>query len=507
MVNCISGTLTVIIGALVFFLAYRQNRQGRGSYALLLILLGGLLLRLFAAADLKLHAWDERYHAVVAKHLMDSPLYPTLYEDPVLPYDYKDWTRNHVWLHKQPFPLWTMAGTMAVFGVHELALRLPSILLTTVGIALTFAIGRYLFSYRVGLIAAFLYAINGLIIELTAGRTTAGHIDAFFLVFIQLGVYSAIRYFQTQRAIFNILCGLATGLAILTKWLPALIVLPLWLLLATGHNQLLTTKTLKAFLVLTGVIALVVVPWQVYIFDQFPKVAGFEHAYNFKHLTTVVEGHGGPFYYHFDKARRLFGQLIYIPMAWFFFKTFKKGFQARRLLVTVWVLVPYLFFSVAQTKMQAYTIFTAPAVFIMVGVFIRYLQVFKKRFYWQKGLTLLMLLLVALPVRYGIERTKPFQVLTRNPDWARELRMLDKRLKREENTVILNASRPIETMFYTDGIAYKVVPDSAKLRKLQKKGYHILIRRTNMPAKRDATDAIRLKQLGVVYQPWKGRLS
>lgn len=506
MFNLIFGITTVLVCLAGFVLAYKQFKNNRVHYALGLIILCGLLIRIFISADLRLHSWDERYHAVVAKHLMDSPLYPTLYDDPVLSYDYKDWTRNHVWLHKQPFPLWSMALSMTLFGVNELALRLPSVLLTTIGIGLTFAIGRYFFSNKVGLIAAFLYAINGLILELTAGRTTAGHIDVFFLFFIQLGVFFAIKYFQSQNRLYNILCGVSVGVAILCKWLPALIVLPLWLLLAFHTKKLSPQKTAIHFLTLCAIITAVALPWQVYVAIEFPKVAAFEQAYNFKHLTDVVEDHDGPFYYHFDKARRLFGQLIYLPLIWFLYKTFKNVYSIRRVFIAVWIMVPFLFFSVAQTKMQAYTIFTAPAVFIMIGLFWQYLNIYKNRFKHKKGILLIMFLLIAFPVRYAIERTKPYLPLDRNPEWTKEIRALESQLDHDDRTVIFNAVRPIETMFYTNCTAYKKLPEASKMAEIKEEGYRILIRKPELDGNQVSSarnEGVKLRDFDVVYTEWK----
>lgn len=111
-----------------------------GSYKWLLffLLVIGFLLRLYTANDKYLHNWDERYHALVAKNMMTEPFAPKLYKNPVLDYDYRYWSSNHIWLHKQPFPLWCITLSFKLFGVNELALRLPSIFLTTLGIYLTF---------------------------------------------------------------------------------------------------------------------------------------------------------------------------------------------------------------------------------------------------------------------------------------------------------------------------------------------------------------------------------
>ncbi|MEN0007062.1 MAG: glycosyltransferase family 39 protein, partial [Bacteroidota bacterium] len=121
-----------------------------------LLLLLGLSLRLFTSADAYLHEWDERYHALVAKNMLKEPLQPMLYANPVLPYDYKDWSSNHIWLHKQPLSLWLITGSFAVFGVHEWSLRLPSILLSTLSIVFTYWIAWYCFKRKhIALLAAF----------------------------------------------------------------------------------------------------------------------------------------------------------------------------------------------------------------------------------------------------------------------------------------------------------------------------------------------------------------
>ncbi|HDR68149.1 MAG TPA: glycosyltransferase family 39 protein, partial [Bacteroidaceae bacterium] len=230
MENLIFGILIIIICIAGYYLAFRQFRRQRILVSIILLMICGLILRFYAASDLYLHQWDERYHALVAKNMIEQPFKPVLYADPVLSYDYKNWSANHIWVHKQPFPLWTMALSMSVFGTNEIALRLPSIILTTLGIWVTFAIGWSLFNKRVGFIAAFLYSVHGLIIELTAGRVATDHIDVFFLFFIQLAVWLAIKFARDKKPLFNVLCGTSIGIAILSKWLPALIVLPIWLL-------------------------------------------------------------------------------------------------------------------------------------------------------------------------------------------------------------------------------------------------------------------------------------
>ena len=114
------------------------------------LVLAGFLLRIFAASDPFLHEWDERYHALVAKNMMENPFKPMLYKTPLLDYDYKSWSSNHIWLHKQPVPLWLMSLSLKTFGLSAFSLRIPSILCSTLGILLMFFVGKNLFGRSVG---------------------------------------------------------------------------------------------------------------------------------------------------------------------------------------------------------------------------------------------------------------------------------------------------------------------------------------------------------------------
>lgn len=228
---------TIILCAIGYYFSWRYYLKGNFTIAVLLLVVCGLVLRIYTSSDFFLHTWDERYHALVAKNLINHPLTPTLYDNPILPYDYKNWTGNYIWVHKQPLPLWTMAASMWLFGVNEIALRLPSIILSTIGIWLSFFIGRYFSNKKIGYLTAFFFSINGLIIELTAGRVATDHIDIFFLFFIELAIVFSILFAQKQKVVFNILAGISIGAAILSKWLPALIVAPIWLLIVIDSKK------------------------------------------------------------------------------------------------------------------------------------------------------------------------------------------------------------------------------------------------------------------------------
>lgn len=473
MTNYVLGTITVLICILGYVLAFRYFKKGIELPVILLIMFCGFLLRLFAGFDLYLHEWDERYHALVAKNFIKHPLLPTLYEYPLLQYDYRNWTGNHVWLHKQPLPLWTMALSMKLFGINELALRLPSIIFSTVGIYLTFYIGKKLFNPAIGFIAAFFYSINGLIIMITAGRRASDHPDLFHLFFVELAIFLVVYYLETRKNVVNILIGLTLGAAILCKWLTALIVLPIWFILMLKKEPY--PKLVWSLGVILFFCIIIFLPWQIYIHKTFPLEARWEYSYNIRHITEALEGHSGPFYYHFEKMMDHFGTFIYIPVVWFLAMTVRNFKDERLMAIAVWFLIPYLFFICVKTRMPAYTLFAAPSLFIMLGLFIDHalkkIATLNNR--WMIATFLILMFLI--PALHSLKKAiKPFKKMDRNPIWAIELRNLDKTIQ-EKNTVIFNTDKPIETMFYSSFTAYQGLPTTEEVADLTKRGFNIWI--------------------------------
>lgn len=491
------GVAVIILCAAGLFFSWRYWARENYKAAIFLLLFCGFLLRIYASSDSALHDWDERYHALVSKNLIQHPLTPVLYKDPVLPYDYKDWSANHIWLHKQPLPLWTMAASMWLFGVNEIALRFPSIILTTIGIWLTFSIGSSLFNKKTGYLAALFYTINGRIIEQTAGRVATDHIDVFFLFFIELAVFFVIAFVQKKKTIFNVLAGVAIGLAILSKWLPALIVLPVWLLLIIDSGKFKRKEIVLQAIVLLVSCTLVFLPWQLYIYNAFPVEANWEASYNFKHITETLLAQGSVFSYVQWIAIN-YGDLIYLPLFWFAWKIFKSPGNLKRIATFIWFLVPFLFFSFAKTRMMGYLLFTAPALFIITSEFWLMLSAYRTNNKFKWVFNIILILLVALPLRYTSERLKPLEDNTRKPGWKIALEKLDD--KKIAKGVLLNYDRPIEAMFYTDLVAYPSLPDKKTLTGLIGKGYKVIIndKDGNVPDSIKAIEGVIIENLGSI---------
>lgn len=456
------GFILVCTGAIVKLFLSDMLR-----WALIITLILGLGLRVYFASNGRLHDWDERYHALVAKNMVEEPFKPMLYKHPVLPYDYKSWDMNHIWLHKQPMTLWIMALSIKIFGNNIWAVRLVSLLMSLILIYIVHLIGKTLFNQKIGLISAYLFAINGFVLEIGSGRASTDHVDLTFLFYISLATLFAILGAAKRSWIYTSLIGMCIGFAILTKWLPALIVLPIWIL-ACLHYKREWPFIFQSSIVILLLAIFIALPWQLYIFDKFSTEAKFESEYNRRHIYEVLSTENSYLWYNIKHLRIKFGDLIYIPLSIFTFFVFRKQLSSIRnkyLLLWIWIFIPLIFFTFVKTKMPGYILFCAPALFIVTS-YVWYVFAFKFRRNIYYNL-LAFIVLVVLPVRYTIERAKPF-----------ELRFLEHYEETySKNQIIFNDRFYAETMFFTDCYAsYPILPTATIIDSLTKSGFEVVVK-------------------------------
>jgi hypothetical protein len=157
----------------------------------------------------------------------------------------------------------------------------------------------------------------------------------------------------------------------------------------------------------------------------------------------------------------------------------RVGLHYRKLAIVIWAIVPIVFFSLAKTKMQGYIVFAAPALLVMTAEFFEMLTRHVHSGKYKRALQIILVLLIALPLRYTMERVKPFAAKARKPDWMKQLHAFARTTT--PNTVLFNYAKPIEAMFYTNvAAAYEQLPPRAILDSLQDAGYSIVINRTNL---------------------------
>lgn len=451
-VNWVLWTLLASIPFMVQ--AWRVGWRGRYPLAIGYLLFAGFLLRFGPAMDPFLHTWDERYHALVAKNMIGHMLEPMLYKEHVLPYDPLSWTEGHIWLHKPPFTLWCMSISMRLFGATVFAARFPSLLASTLGIALSYGIIRRFFGRRVGFIAAFLYTVQGMVIEVSSGRVATDHVDALFAFLIPLSIYTYQRWSEGRSWIWVGLSGVTLGAAVLTKWLPALIAVPVCGLYFMGRRKWTWRVLLGAAAVQLAVGALVAAPWVIYASNTFPEIYAHEARMRGEHITHVLDGQGGSVLYYVDRLRIAYGELVYLPCAWFVWSLSRHaGFRTARWSILLWWLGFYLFFSLVSTKMQGYVMpATIPVLAIAAAFWVLLERKLRAGGQWRWGVYVVLVVLLALPVRYCVERLKPLQDLSAK---VQERAALESFMDHTSGcTVLWGCELSIEAMFYRDGIAY-----------------------------------------------------
>lgn len=175
------------------------------------ILLFSLLTRLWRLDYPKRFMFDEVYHAFTAQAYAQND-----------PRGYEWWNPSPVegtayeWLHP-PLSKLLMATGIVIFGDNSFGWRVFSALFGTACVLLIYLIGRELFKKEnVGLLAAFLFAMDGL--ALVESRIAMN--DIFLTCFSLAAFYFLIKFRADKKVkIGNLVAaGFFIGLAISTKW-------------------------------------------------------------------------------------------------------------------------------------------------------------------------------------------------------------------------------------------------------------------------------------------------
>ena len=364
------------------------------------ILIASFSLVLRNLGHSKIHYWDEGFHAIVARNLTKHPLKFTLYDQPWLDYDYKNWGGNHIWLHKPPVAMWQICLSHFIFGINAFALRLPSAISLVLSAWLTFRIASDLFDKRAGLIAAFLQAFNPFLFASVHGYRYSDHIDIALLLWVQVSCWFLLRGIRTGKQRNYILSGVAMGIAYLSKSYLALITfgiaLVVWFVAwykrrikntsidqvnteevtETGNQQLNEPEMRIRFrdvAVQLGVGIATAAPWVIYCLIKYPREFLWEHKRVIDHLNTNVENWAAswdrplfeymPLFYPFFYAA-LFAIVLCLVVI------LLRRWELPELYVLAWgigVIVPH---TLAETKTPSATMIAVPPLLICMAAVI-----------------------------------------------------------------------------------------------------------------------------------------
>jgi 4-amino-4-deoxy-L-arabinose transferase-like glycosyltransferase len=310
---------------------------------------------------------------------------------------------------------WLMIGSYSLFGVGELAARLPSALLAVGTTLLTFHTARRLMNGRAGFLAGVMIATS--LMFGVAGRAATP--DSCLVFFTSLSIFgyvwSVSRHgngsdgdradgfpcaadadFVPRRWIDFAFIYAAMALAVLAKG-PIGAALPvstigLFLLIISGRRiavsgpwtrrllrfarRFVTTTWAMRPLTLLVFIAIVAGPWYVLvgIRTDWRWTAAFFGTENLSRFQTSMEGHGGPFFYYIGAILvGFFPWSIVLPAGvWFSVRdAFARACcRPAHLLLVCWAGLWIGVFSMAGTKLPSYVLPAYPALAMMAASFV-----------------------------------------------------------------------------------------------------------------------------------------
>lgn len=350
---------------------------------LAIILLGSLGLKLRNLGHTALTPLDEVFHAIVARNLLKHPLAPTLYETQYLDSDPADWQNTHIWMHKPPMALWQIAASFALLGETTVALRLPSALLATGAVWLTYLIGARLFGRRAGLFAAALQAFNPATFTLVQGYVFSDHVDVALLFWSELGIWFVVRAAFSEddpsaatraswlrsSALNAALAGVAQGFAFLSKTYPAFIVI---IVLVVAWVAMRGRSRLRAghVLLCIAMTVLVVAPWIIWCLAKFPREFLAAHWLILRHLHTDVERWAAPWdrliFDYLLRTYHVFYPMLLAGAAVAAVRCLRRR-QPQMMTLLAWLLGGVVPFMLATSKTPTGALVAWPAGWVLLG--------------------------------------------------------------------------------------------------------------------------------------------
>lgn len=430
-------------------------------------------------------SWDEQFHALVAKNGMHDFFRPTLFKEQPLDLEYF-WVNSTVWMHKQPFFTWLPIPFMKLFGVSAFSYRFVYCILFGFFPIITFKILHKLYTDRIAFWGAIASIHAGFLLILVNGAVATDQNDFTFLFLISLSFLFFLNWLATPSFKWSVLIGVVVGLAILTKWLVGLLVFAPWIIILLVAFVQKRNVGMQLIHLLVALLAttLVALPWQLYAYIHFESTYLYELNFNTQHLFEVIENQSGLLFFHFIDAvdKVYFASFIFWPLC--LTGAFQFWKKTKDLYVKIVVIVPivaiYLFFTIAQTKMPA---FTLPVYIFMLGFALNGFFILKDKI-TQKSLAQIFILVGCLLL---VMHFRPYRLLKLNGVYS-----LDKTTKTlneyqqlhdlmifqpiEKNRVVFNVNfidmANINWMIFTNDIAYQHIPTQEQIDTLIKKGYH-----------------------------------
>ncbi len=289
-----------------FYLVKRKFVSWTG-FPYLSLLIWMLPLLLLGIGDNSLMAHDEGLYAWRSRFMYDSG-------DWINP-----WGTPH---HKTPGFYWSIAAFYSLFGISEISVRLPSMIVGILSVLLVYEIGKILLNKKVGWLAAAILSVEFLWLQ----YSRLGTPDVSMVFLVLLGILSLLKaeLNPKHRYIWGLITGFIFSLGFLFRsfmiFLPIVALLPYLILQHRRHNHLVNPMLYVGFL-------LGLAPTLIWLRLSYLRFGGdsFAKLINFVTKLNSSERHNNNWIYYFWNV-----PIIAFP--WSLFSLFGTGLLIRELL-------------------------------------------------------------------------------------------------------------------------------------------------------------------------------
>ncbi len=356
--------------------------RDRYGWWLLFVLAGWLLMASYVSSSFPFVGPDEPRYSQVARQMFESGdwITPRLGMNP--------------WFEKPVLLYWLMAVSFWIFGVTELAARLPSIAAAMAGTCFIFLMVSKSSGKKQAFVSACLWMTSLFFI----GFSHAATFDMLLTACVTAGMYFFFRFEAEHRSIYLYALYFCCGLGILAKGFaaPILIGLPILLFLVVEGRwkEIPKLRPFTGALTVAATTAIWFLPVSLTHGLRFWNEFVYQHHF-VRYTSSHFHTSGGYFYYIpvllLGAYPWTIAPLLGMPVR-------SVDPAALKRFSLCWLLSILLFFSFSQSKLPGYILPAAPAFFVLSGFsMMDFLENGKKGARW-----IILILILNLVVTAGL---------------------------------------------------------------------------------------------------------
>ncbi|MDP9018673.1 MAG: glycosyltransferase family 39 protein [Candidatus Eremiobacteraeota bacterium] len=281
------------------------------------------------------------------------------------------------WFVQPPLYFWIAAFFAKIFGVGSFALRLPSALATIAMAAMTgYAVTRAA-GLRAGMYAAIILSTS--LMQAILGRLAI--MDALLDLAVALALFWWWRALESGRDRYVYFGWAAAAFGFLAKG-PVALVISLLVIIPfyfwNRRTENMQRPRLQAWVLGACIFAAIVLPWLLMLVSRSgaESVIQLLGHYTFGRYTGTIENQAGPVWYYLPVLiLGFFPWVAFLPAAMVYGINQARnsgvddGNRGLVRLALIWIVMPFLFFSFAKTKLPNYIALELPGLALLVALY------------------------------------------------------------------------------------------------------------------------------------------